>query len=116
MSTASVNVLENGMMTAEISELDSLWFTTRIYRKKTVYEVRLECEGKPTQKEESHEPPWNDVKPWDKIALKWGIHPSFWDSFRVEVREKIALQAEEKRARHEEAAKDGRYVFSWPAF
>jgi phage/plasmid-associated DNA primase len=107
MSTASISVLENGMMTAEISEQDSLWFTTRISRKKTVYEVRFECEGKPTRKEESHEPPWNDVKPWDKIVLKWGIHPSFWDSFRLEVREKIALQAEEKRAKHEAAAKEG---------
>lgn len=107
MSTASINVLENGMMTAEISELDSLWFTTRIYRKRMLYGVHLEREGKPTKKEESHEPPWNDVKPWDKIAVKWGIHPSFWDSFRLEVREKIALQAEEKRTKHEAAIKEG---------
>lgn len=112
MSTASVSVLDNGLMTAEISELDSLWFATRIFRKKTLYEVRLECEGKPTQKAESHEPPWNNVKPWDKVALKWGIHPSFWDSFRLEVREQIALQIEKKKEAAEEPVVPGPYGIS----
>lgn len=112
MSTASVSVLDNGLMTAEISELDSLWFATRIFRKKTLYEVRLESEGKPTQKAESHEPPWNNVKPWDKVALKWGIHPSFWDSFRLEVREQIALQIEKKKEAAEEPVVPGPYGIS----
>lgn len=112
MSTASVSVLDNGLMTAEISELDSLWFATRIYRRRTLYEVRLESEGKPTQKEESYDPPWNDVKPWDKIASKWGIHPSLWDSFRVEVRDQIALQIEKRKEVAEEPIVPGPYGIS----
>lgn len=110
--TASVSVLDNGLMTAEISELDSLWFASRISRKKMIYEVRLESEGKPTQKAEGYEPPWNDVKPWDKLAIKWSIHPSVWDSFRLEVREQIALQIEKKKEAAEEPVVPGPYGIS----